>query len=154
MDKEQVGRKACSKCKQIKPSGEFHKDDSKTSGLRSACRECQGAWERNRLRNKTPEQREHTATYLREWKRTNKDKLGQYVMDGRARNPEQAKAHRTVQKLVAKGALKRGECEVCGMQDSEAHHRDYGEPLNVKWLCRQHHMDLHREQREGATNGV
>ncbi len=39
--------------------------------------------------------------------------------------------------------LIRQPCEVCG-QKAEAHHDNYGEPLKVRWLCPEHHWQLHR----------
>lgn len=44
------------------------------------------------------------------------------------------------------GELKRLPCEVCGSVKSDAHHKDYSDPVNVVWLCRKHHLALHAEQ--------
>jgi hypothetical protein len=36
-------------------------------------------------------------------------------------------------------------CEVQGCQNrAEKHHDDYLHPLNVRWICREHHLELHR----------
>jgi ribosome-binding protein aMBF1 (putative translation factor) len=35
-------------------------------------------------------------------------------------------------------------CEVCGTETVEAHHDDYDKPLEVRWLCRRHHSEVHR----------
>lgn len=43
-----------------------------------------------------------------------------------------------------KGKIKKSPCEVCGSLVVEAHHDDYSKPLDVRWLCRTHHMRLHR----------
>lgn len=45
---------------------------------------------------------------------------------------------------VRRGKLARQPCEVCGAAKAEAHHDDYSKPLNVRWLCRLHHLELHR----------
>jgi len=33
-------------------------------------------------------------------------------------------------------------CQVCGGLEVEAHHTDYGNPLDVIWLCRGKHLSL------------
>jgi hypothetical protein len=36
-------------------------------------------------------------------------------------------------------------CEICGKtEDIERHHEDYSKPLEVRWLCKSHHLDIHR----------
>jgi hypothetical protein len=54
-------------------------------------------------------------------------------------------ARAAAQKAVRDGVLKRGPCEDCGDPDTEAHHDDYSRPLDVRWLCRRHHSDWHRD---------
>ena len=42
------------------------------------------------------------------------------------------------------GMLIRSPCEVCGdTNDVEAHHDDYYQPYQVRWLCRGHHVEHH-----------
>lgn len=37
-------------------------------------------------------------------------------------------------------------CEVCGSEDDIArHHDDYSKPLEVRFLCRKHHGEVHRQ---------
>jgi len=42
-----------------------------------------------------------------------------------------------------RGKITRKPCEVCGSGDSQKHHDDYSKPLEVRWLCRAHHLELH-----------
>jgi len=41
-----------------------------------------------------------------------------------------------------RGLLIPGPCEVCGSLVVEMHHDDYGMPLQVRWFCRRHHLEL------------
>ncbi len=45
---------------------------------------------------------------------------------------------------VKKGLIKREPCEVCGDIKSHGHHEDYSKPLEIMWLCHEHHADRHR----------
>lgn len=49
-----------------------------------------------------------------------------------------AKARCAVKYAVKSGRLKRTPCELCGNPKVQAHHADYGKPLEVRWLCRVH----------------
>ena len=53
-------------------------------------------------------------------------------------------AHRQVEYAIARGDLIRGPCEKCGASKVDAHHDDYALPLAVRWLCRAHHLEVHR----------
>ena len=39
--------------------------------------------------------------------------------------------------------LEKQPCEICGKK-AEAHHDDYDKPLEVRWLCFEHHREWHR----------
>jgi hypothetical protein len=39
--------------------------------------------------------------------------------------------------------LIRKPCEVCSNPKSQAHHDDYTKPLDIRWLCRKHHLQIH-----------
>ena len=56
---------------------------------------------------------------------------------------KQRVAHKLFQAAVRDGQLIREPCQVCGNPKSEGHHADYGQPLEVQWLCRVHHQRLH-----------
>lgn len=46
--------------------------------------------------------------------------------------------------LIKRGELTKQPCKVCGNVNSESHHEDYSNPREVIWLCRDHHLELHR----------
>lgn len=56
-------------------------------------------------------------------------------------------ARMTARKAIARGRLVRRPCEVCGAFPVEAHHDDYSQPLNVRWLCLPHHREHHAAER-------
>jgi hypothetical protein len=67
-------------------------------------------------------------------------------------HPGATRAHRVVSRALAKGAITRGPCEVCGDVRTEAHHPNggYDLPLAVTWLCKTHHRGLHAALRRAA----
>jgi|WetSurSiteA1Bulk_404760.scaffolds.fasta_scaffold143144_2 hypothetical protein len=52
---------------------------------------------------------------------------------------------------IKKGLLEKKPCEVCGIENDErrirrnviAHHENYSDYLNVRWLCWRHHKAVH-----------
>ena len=40
-------------------------------------------------------------------------------------------------------AILQEDCERCGSPNSEMHHKDYSRPIDVVWLCRPCHLNLH-----------
>lgn len=46
-------------------------------------------------------------------------------------------------KAIRDGILIKRPCEVCGAAQVDAHHDDYSRPLDVRWLCRSHHLRHH-----------
>lgn len=63
----------------------------------------------------------------------------------RARHPDRTRARAETREAIRIGAITRQPCEVCGDPKSEAHHPDYAKPLEIKWLCRTHHHQEHKE---------
>lgn len=54
------------------------------------------------------------------------------------------RAREIVAYAVRSKELMRLPCEVCGTKKVEAHHADYTKPLDVRWFCREHHSENHR----------
>lgn len=65
--------------------------------------------------------------------------------DWRRANLEKYQCHLAVAAALTGGQLVKGACEICGTSDGriDAHHDDYSKPLDVRWLCRTHHVRLH-----------
>jgi len=63
----------------------------------------------------------------------------------RAKYPGKRRAHVKVMIAIKGGKLQRGVCP-CGETKTQAHHDDYRKPLEVRWLCRDCHMKLHRKR--------
>lgn len=49
-----------------------------------------------------------------------------------------------VNHLIRYGVISPSPCEICGRLEVQAHHSDYNQPLNIRWLCCEHHRALHR----------
>lgn len=65
---------------------------------------------------------------------------------------EKISARRKMNNAITAGKLHLGPCEVCGSTIKiEGHHDDYSKPLEVRWLCHEHHVDEHRPQ-QPSTN--
>ncbi|KKL49796.1 hypothetical protein LCGC14_2311930 [marine sediment metagenome] len=64
-----------------------------------------------------------------------------------ARNPLQVASRGAVRHALESGLLVRGECEVHGTDCQHgpvcAHHENYHRKLDVRWLCRKAHAQVH-----------
>ena len=60
------------------------------------------------------------------------------------RNPVKKAAVVAVGNAIRDGRLTRQPCEVCANPKAQAHHDDYGKPLDVRWLCTTHHAEWHK----------
>lgn len=146
----------CKKCEIEKPESEFYANDK-------TCKLCR--------REMVKANRERNAEYYMEYdkKRFKEDprvserhKKYQQTESGKAatlkakkkwqeQNPVKRAVHVITGNAVRKGLLKKCACEVCGSKARiHAHHDDYSKPLEVRWLCAQHHTEWHLEHGEGA----
>ena len=70
----------------------------------------------------------------------------------RIREPKKHKARAKVSYAIRTKQLFRGSCEVCKTEKNiHAHHDDYAKPLNVRWLCAEHHKKWHTENGDGLN---
>lgn len=59
------------------------------------------------------------------------------------KNRDRALARERYRYALRSGKIVRQPCEVCGCEKVEGHHDDYSKPLEVRWLCTKHHLDVH-----------
>jgi len=103
-----------------------------------------------RRRKRRRERERRAASWLgckRRWdaKPESRAKLRLRSKRWRAAHPEANRAHDAVRYAIRVGRLSRGCCAECGEGRVEAHHEDYGKPLEVIWLCARHHRLRHME---------
>jgi len=82
--------------------------------------------------------KERKAAYMREWRKT-------HFLTGEAKRKDITRSYLNV--YVRLGQVKKTIC-FCGATKVEAHHADYSKPLEVVWICRKHHLKLHKRERE------
>jgi len=102
-------------------------------------------WRRGNARR-----RDQKTEYMAAWRAANPN----YMQEWRDRHPgyvgstpEKRRARQMVSRAIRSGRLERGDCEICGLTPTEAHHPfGYEEAmaLAVWWLCRSHHLGVHR----------
>lgn len=155
--------KHCGTCGTDKPEDQFHKRAASPDGLAAKCKDCQRAYDKARAndpkRVKAREEYQKTergAEAARRAKKAyadrNKGKILESTRRYRANHPNKARAHGIVGYAIKCGNLHPEPCEVCGQPDKvHAHHDDYAKPLNVRWLCPQHHKAWHAEHGEALN---
>ena len=128
--------KYCPQCKKVLPLDRFVSSNRSKDGYTYLCikdmekaRQYTLRWYHKNYRKNFDQDR------LRRLKRKKKYRL---------KYPEKEKAHYALHAAVYKGVIKKQPCEVCGNQKVQGHHPDYSKPLEVKWLCVNHHMMEHR----------
>jgi hypothetical protein len=132
--------KECFKCKELKDTTEFYPHPTMKDGFLGKCKECSKA----DVKARYAVTRDSRAQYERERFQRPERRMACYQYSSIRNNkyPEKYKARYAVSNAVRDGRLTKMPCEVCGAS-AQAHHDNYEEPLNVTWLCRQHHLETH-----------
>lgn len=112
--------------------------------------------ERSRIRRQDPAYIEQQKKWSRdsyhrnkndpEWKQRKAAAMRTYTKDPILR--ERHMARWILNRRLKTGAVVRGNC-FCGDVTTQAHHDDYAKPLEVIWLCIDHHRELHASAKEG-----
>jgi hypothetical protein len=99
---------------------------------KSTCSQCGGP--RDRASSSTC--RACHAAYMR----ARRPKYSELTEEQRRKNICRSLAHY----YLKRGKIERRPCERCGSPNSQIHHADYSQPLEVTWLCRPCHLAMHR----------
>ena len=160
----------CKGCELDKPENDFQLRNPRTGNRRNHCYSCLykqvaenavggvdkwNAKMREQYRNKWKE------NILKRTKKYSQTEHGKKIKNKSSNkwkndNPEKISAQRMIRKEISSGRLARQPCETCGefkfLENGRtaivAHHDDYAKPLEVRWLCLQHHNEHHARERE------
>lgn len=136
--------KICFKCKEEKGIDDFYKHPQMADGHLGKCKECT----KRDVHDNYSDNRRHYAIYeqLRFKNSERKKKIKEYQRNRRSRETDKYHAHIAFGNAVRDGRIQRQPCNVCGKVKTEGHHPDYSKPLDVIWLCRKHHLELHNKK--------
>lgn len=135
--------KKCFKCEIEKDISLFYKHKGMADGHIGKCKECTKNDVKKRYYN--PDSLEKIIEYekLRYKNPERKKKLLEYQRKRRLKFPEKNMSRQKIAKLLASGKINKERCIKCGNINTEAHHKDYSKPLDIIWLCRKHHKEIH-----------
>jgi len=130
--------KKCKDCGEIKNIKYFY-------GVQGECSEC--TKKRVKKRYYIPEIHERIVEYDKQRAKTSKRKLlaAKTYQNRKITQPIQWKARYLLNMNVQLKKIIRKPCEVCGELKTEGHHENYHKPLVVKWLCKKHHILIHKK---------
>jgi len=154
--------KTCSKCKADKIDGEFQIRKASADGLTSRCKQCLSEYDKERANNphrirarkiyeKTQKGIDARKKARAKYEKANKKKILISHRKYRENNPKKHKAHNSVAYAIKTKKLSKKPCEVCGAKKADAHHDNYDQPLDVRWLCAKHHRQWHVENGEALN---
>lgn len=122
--------KKCHKCGQTKDATQFRKDKTQPDGLSFYCTQC-----KRKLESSYREiNRETIRKKDREHYRKNRDRIIKSRKDNY--DPVKSRARWLARKIRAK------KCIFCD-QLGDRHHEDYEHPLDIVFLCKAHHKQVH-----------
>ena len=78
--------------------------------------------------------------------KANPEKVREGKKRWRELNPEKISAQAKARRAMLRGELVKEPCEICGTTKVHMHHDDYTKPLEVRWLCVEHHGVAHRKE--------
>jgi hypothetical protein len=152
--------KKCFKCGQVKDIDSFYKHKAMKDGHLGKCIDC--------AKNDVNEYRVNNLELVRAYDRARslspkrkegvKKRAPRYYkkyLKVANQYPEKRQARTAVSNGLVRGKIKREPCVKCGATERiHAHHEDYNKPLDVIWLCTDHHGERHREINEERRRAI
>ena len=122
--------KTCFKCGETKSLDKFYKHKYMKDGHLNKCITC-------------------SVSERRIYRKANLDKIHadnkRYAKKYMEVNKQKYRTRYATTNKIRDGKLHPQPCSVCGSEiNIHAHHNDYSKPLEVVWLCYEHHMEMHR----------
>lgn len=155
--------KTCFKCGEEKPLTAFYVHNRMADGHLNKCKDCTlkdvkehrvknlariQAYDRERGSRQTNER-------ARELYAQDPERHLAYKKKYIRNNPHKRSAVNKVNNAVRDGRLTKQPCEVCGSTERiHGHHDDYSKPLDVQWLCRKHHSEVHKRINEKSRQAA
>lgn len=87
--------------------------------------------------------------YKRKYNKMWRKKFGYHnESNWKTKHPKKVRAQRKLQQAVKNKKIIKLPCEYCKSTKVIAHHDNYNEPFNVRWVCKTHHRKIHYETRK------
>lgn len=141
---DQMPSKRCFKCQTVKPLEEFYAHPRMADGRLNKCKACTKLDVRANYRTNKGHYQRYERGRAKDPKRVAK------AAECLRNNPVKRRARRAVHNAVRDGRLSPLPCEVCGCLQVQGHHEDYSKPLDVAWLCFEHHRARHGQVADGS----
>ncbi len=133
--------KTCFKCGVPQPLSNFYRHPRMADGHLGKCKSCTKADVNSNYASRRKQYSEYEHQRNQDEGRRSRKRL--YEAKHRQNNPDKAKARNAVSNAIRDGKLERGPCEVVGCNNkAQAHHDDYSQPFQIRWLCFKHHREL------------
>ena len=146
--------KTCFKCGESKSVDEFYKHPGSADGYLGKCKGCtkkdttanrENKAEYYKRYDKKRAQLPHRVRAREKYQKENLEKVNEIKKKWAKKNRHKTNATLQVKRAIEKGALVRSEyCDNCkNTAYTEGHHHDYNKLLEVIWLCKKCHTDVH-----------
>ncbi len=132
--------KTCSTCRTEKPKTEFQVRLASKDGFTASCKTCL----KERDAKRYEKEREIRITRQKLYLSTTNGKAAhkRAIQNWQEKNKVRRAAHVILGNAIRNKTVIPQPCWECGKK-AEAHHPDYSRPLDVVWLCKKHHLEVH-----------